>query len=278
MRFGICCGPGSFVKEIKEAQPLSELPSLLESVHAAGADYVEFPVGSVLPDADESEFGKVLELVRRSPIKVEAFNSFIPAKLPITGPNVDSAAVLKFCRVALRRCKTLGGEVVVLGSAGARKVPEGFDMARAEAQFLDFCRALAPLAQDAGILIAIEPLNHEDDNLCISIAHGLRLVEAVGHPSVQLLADYFHMLVEREDLAVLPKAGAYLRHTHVADFGRVAPGFAPEGEADFLNFFRNLRKAGYDGRCSFEGSFKDIHAQTRPMLALLRRRWAEAAN
>ncbi|MCY3021160.1 MAG: hypothetical protein NTW87_19270 [Planctomycetota bacterium] len=87
MRFGICCGLGSFVAQIKD-QPLSSLPRLMDSLKAAGADYVEFGVATVAPEGPEEEFEKLRRALASCPLRVEAFNSFIPAKHSITGPAV----------------------------------------------------------------------------------------------------------------------------------------------------------------------------------------------
>lgn len=275
MRFGICCGPGSFTPQT-QGQPLSAIPRLMQVLQDAGADYVEFTVGAVSPLAPEAEFESLRTALDPYPLKVEAFNSFIPGSHRITGPDVDLARVLDYCRTALRRCRALGGQVVVLGSSGARKAPEGFDLARAERQFVEFCLELGPVAEEAGIDIAIEPLNRNEDNLVLSVEHGIRLVDAISHPRIQLLADLYHMSEEKEPLDHIAAAGSRLRHTHCADLGRAAPGFAAAGEEDFAGFFRNLRRAGYDRRCSFEGVFTSIEAQSKPLLELLRRRWDES--
>jgi sugar phosphate isomerase/epimerase len=277
VRFGICCGLGSFAPEVKD-QPISALPRLLKTLEDAGADYIEFSVATVMPDAPETEFDKLRAAMAGSRLKAEAYNSFIPGKHRITGPNVNLPAVLEYCRTALRRCRAIGGEVVVLGSSGARKVPEGFDKSKAEAQFVEFCRALAPIADEVGIDIAIEPLNKKEDNLIVSVAHGARLVDAIARPRIQLLADLYHMGEENEPFSVLPAAGQRLRHVHLADLDRAAPGFAKHGERDFVGFFRGLRQAGYGRRISFEGAFDDIEKQSQPLLAHLRKRWAEAAK
>ena len=277
MRFGICCGPGSFAVQVN-SQPLSSLPRLMECLHAAGADFVEFGVAAVTPEADEREFDTLRAALSGFALRVEAFNSFIPAKYRITGPDVNLAAVLKYCHVAIRRCKALGAEVIVLGSSGARKIPDGFDRDKAENQFIAFCRAAGPLAAESGVTIALEPLNKKEDNLLVSVQHGAELVDKIGHPNIQLLADLFHISEDKEPLEHVAAAGARLRHTHVADLGRAAPGFASNGEEDFIGFFRNLRRAGYDKRCSFEGKFDDIDAQCKPVLDLLKKRWNESQD
>jgi D-psicose/D-tagatose/L-ribulose 3-epimerase len=273
MKFGICCGPGSFAPQV-EGQALSAIPRLMDSMREAGADYVEFGVASVM--SSEAQFETLRAGLEPFDLKVEAFNSFIPAQHRITGPDVKLDEVLAYCHTALTRCKALGGAVVVLGSGGARRVAEGFDREKALEQFVEFGRALGPVADEVGIDIAIEPLNKREDNLINSVAHGTKLVDEIAHPRIQLLADLYHMFEDGESLYSITAAGARLKHTHVADLGRVAPGYASGGEANFIGFFRHLKAANYAARCSFEGSFQNISAQSGPLIALLKERWAQA--
>jgi sugar phosphate isomerase/epimerase len=257
-----------------EGQALSALPRLMEGMQAAGADYVEFGVSAVM--GSEEEFEQLKTSLAQFPLKVEAYNSFIPARHRITGPDVNLEEVVAYCRTALTRCKSLGGEVVVLGSGGARRVAEGFDREQALQQFVDFGRALGPLAEEIGIDIAIEPLNQKEDNLITTVKHGAQLVDEIAQPRIQLLADLYHMFTDGESLYSVQAAGARIRHTHVCDLGRVPPGYASAGEANFKGFFRTLKGIGYEGRCSFEGSSHDLAAQSKPMLDFLKDRYAAA--
>ena len=266
MKFGICCAPNS----------LGEPVRLLDVLQSAQADYVEWTVGSVM--ASEEEFEKLRALVADSPLKPEAFAVFLPPHHRITGPNVDLQAVLNYADQALSRTSALGAEIQVLGSGAARKVPDGFPMDTALDQFREFCRELAPIAAAHGITVALEPLNTGEDNLINTVAQGRALVDEIDHPHIQLLADFYHMIENGENLEPTAQAGARLRHTHLADLGRVAPGFARQGEADFRAFFGALRRAGYDKRCSFEGKPDDFAAQAKPLLAHMRQRWAESAD
>ena len=275
MRFGVCCGPGSFAPEVKD-QPPVPVTELLEMLTAAGADFAEFCVGAVTPDEPDSVFDAFLKDVSKYALRIEAFNSFIPAKYPITGPNANRRAVLDYCRRALPRCRALGGEVVVLGSGGARRFPPDFPHEKAERQFIEFCAELGPIAEASKLTIAIEPLNSSDDNLCVRIDHGARLVDAVNHPRIRLLADMFHIAYEKEPYENMFHAGARLKHVHVADVGRVAPGFAKIGEENFIGLFKILRQINYTGRCSFEGKYDDINTQTKPMIQFLRKRWEQS--
>jgi sugar phosphate isomerase/epimerase len=265
MKFGICCAPNALGDPVR----------LLEVLQEAGADYVEWAVGSVM--ASEEQFESLRSVVAESALKPEAFCVFVPPHHRITGPNVDLGAALEYCHEAMRRMVALGAEYVVLGSAGARKVPEGFDKAVAWNQFIEFTRELGPRAADAGMTVVIEPLNSHEDNLVNSVAQGAEVVDTVAHPNVQLLADFYHMVEDQEPLSNIIDAGSRLKHTHLADLGRVAPGYAKDGEADFIGFFSSLRQVGYNNRCSFEGKFEDLVAQAKPVLAHMRRRYEESA-
>lgn len=279
MKFGICCSPTTLETETFDfAESVAKLQS-------AGVDYLEFPVASLTPEGDESALELLQDKVAKSALPVAAFNGFLPAYQRITGPDVHLKAVLEYSQTALARCKKLGGDVVVLGSGKARRVPAGFDMAQAENQFIEYCRELAPIAQESQITIVIEPLNTREDNLICSVAHGAKIVDEVGQSSIQLLADFYHMMEENEPLENVVQANGRLRHAHLADIGRVVPGYAENGEADFKGFFRALKDADYAGstpgakqavRCSFEGRFENLMTQTAPMMQLLRARFNEA--
>lgn len=266
MQFGICCAPHA----------LGEPVRLLEIIADAGADYIEWSVGAVM--SSEAEWEKLRSVVADAQIKPEAFNSFLPPSQRITGPDVKMGEVLDYASEAMRRCRALGADVIVLGSGGARRVPEGWAPTRGLDQFETFCRELGPRAAGHGITIAIEPLNATEDNLVNTVAAGAAIVDAVDHPNIRLLADFYHMFHDDEPVENVAKVGARLQHAHLADLGRVAPGYAPEGEADFVGFFHALHAAGYNKRCSFEGKTDDLAAQAKAIISHMKKRHAQAVK
>ncbi len=264
MKFGICSAPNA----------LGSTEKLIGIMVDAGADYLDFAVGSIM--SSEGEFENLRAVLEQGPLRAEAWMSFLPPHQRITGPNVELQSVLEYATTAMQRAKILGGEIIVLGSAGARKVPQGFDFEVARAQFIEFGRELGPRAQEIGITIAIEPLNKSEDNFICSVAQGAEYVDAIAHPNIQLLADFYHMDEENEPLQNVENAGKRLRHTHLADTHRVAPGYAKDA-ADIVGFFRALGVAGYDARCSFEGKTDDLARQAKPLLATMREKYAQSA-
>ena len=266
MKFGICCAPDA----------LGEPARLFDVLTEAGADYVEWGVGSTMKS--EADWEKLRDAVAAAPLKPEAFNGFIPASHRITGPDVNLQGALDYASEAMRRCRALGAQIIVLGSGGARQLKDGWAPTRGLDQFETFCRELGPRAAEHEITIAIEPLNKSEDNLINSVAAGAAIVDAVEHPNIKLLADFYHMFHDDEATADVAKVGSRLVHTHLADLGRVAPGFADAGEADFVGFFRALEAANYHARCSFEGKTNDLAAQAKPIIAHMKERQSQAVK
>lgn len=239
-----------------------------EAAQAAGFDYVEIGASKVAGLTDE-EFRQLAARVAHLRIPVAAANGFIPAAIKLVGPEIDKERQAVYVATCLERLKTLGVKVVVFGSGGARRVPDGFARDEAFAQLVDFCRRIAPVARANGITIAIEPLRRQETNIVNSAREGLALVKAVDRPEIQLLVDYYHLTEEGESPDVLLEAGKQLAHIHVANpHGRVYPAAA--SEADYAPFFRNLCKAGYTGRVSIEGATTDFATQAPRALEFLR--------
>jgi len=115
-------------------------------------------------------------------------------------------------------------------------------------------RAAGELAEAAGIVLAVEPLNSVLDHpgyFLDSLPAALRLLEEVGRPSVRLLLDIYHMRMMHDDLlARLPEALPYTVHVHLADVpGRQEPG---TGAIDWPAVMRVLDVSGYRGAMGLE--------------------------
>jgi len=241
----------------------------LEAAKAAGFDYVELSATEIatMSDVDfETAAAKIKEIGLPTP----AANLFLPATLKVTGPETDPAAQMAHVRKAFTRLARLGTEVVVFGSGGARRVPEGFAKEEAFKQLVDFGRRAAREAKANGITIAIEPLRKQETNIINSAAEGLELVNAINDPNFQLMIDFYHLASEQEDPAIVLRAKDHIRHLHTANpTGRVFP--LKWEEFDYAPFFANLRAIGYDKRISVEGSTRDFAGDAPQSIALLRR-------
>ena len=119
---------------------------------------------------------------------------------------------------------------------------------------LDGLKMIAPLAEEAGVTLVLEPLNIHVDHPGYFLhrsAVGFDLVRAVESPRIKLLYDIYHMQVmEGNIIHTLISNLDVIGHVHVADVpGRHEPG---TGELNYANIFKALRDAGYDRYVGFE--------------------------
>ena len=257
-RVGVCCG-------LKDAAAMK----------AAGYDYLEGNVGGLfVPDKPEAEFAKTLAQLKGLTIPFLACNSFLPATLKVVGAQADHDVAAKYAETALRRAGVANIKTIVFGSGGARKIPDGFDPAKAREQFIAFGKRIAPAAEQAGVLLVLEPLNRKETNFINSITEGAEIVDAIAHPAFRLHADLYHMLQEDESPAAITQAGARIHHVHIAQRGtRLAP---LPGGTDFRPFFKALKGVGYHQKLSLECGWKKGANDYARACAYIREEWAAA--
>lgn len=255
MRFGCCVGLDK-----------------MQIVQDAGYDYVELPVAVVKAESSDAEFEPVREQLGAFDIVPEAWNCLLPGDMRVAGPEVDLYRIERYLRTAFERIEELGGEVVVFGSGGARKIPDDFPADQAREQLIEFVTLAGQIAGPHGITIAIEPLRAKDTNTINSVLEGLEIVRAADHPFVKLLADLFHMDEDNEPLANIIEAGSEIVHVHTADTGRLYPG---SGSYPNREFFEALETVGYNDRMSVECILKDAPTECAKALEFLRKLDAE---
>lgn len=260
MRFGICTGP-------------ENLGALVE----AGCDYIEPAVaGALRPEQPEAEVMPPLRAAfASSDLKPEAYNVLLPGDLKVVGPEVDAGRQERYLESAFARAASLGGQVAVFGSGGARRVPEGWPLEEAQRQVQEFLGRGALAAERHGITIAIEPLNVTECNFINSVAEAVALAREVNHPAVAVLSDLYHVDHDGQSYEETRKSAPLLRHVHVAGgVGRRAPVAA---DFEFLRDYLAVVKAsGYDERISIEGAWEDLPRQAPEALDVLRRAWEAA--
>jgi len=260
MKFGIC------------DSSLERIPVSIE----AGIDYVEMGVSNTLTPLEPDEvFEPVRRRIEALGVRPEAFNLFFPRSVRLTGPDVNWDLVRRYSAVAVKRCASVGGQVMVVGSGGSRNVPEGFSWDEAWAQLRQAFTIIGEEAAKWSVIIAIEPLRRQESNIINYVSEGVQMAKEVDHPNIQVLADFYHMAEGDEPLAHLLDAGPLLAHVHVADTGRFYPG---SGSYDYPAFMKYLKQAGYDAHISMEGrwNYEKLAEEASAGLAFLRETWEAA--
>ena len=114
-------------------------------------------------------------------------------------------------------------------------------------------RAAAQLAEEAGVMLLLEPLNTRlfATMYLVSTKLGLDLVEAVNSPNLRLLYDVWHSAVMGEDISeVLANRIHLVAHVQVADMDeRNEPG---TGTLDWAAIMQTLQDFGYTGAIGLE--------------------------
>ncbi|OUJ74064.1 sugar phosphate isomerase/epimerase family protein [Hymenobacter crusticola] len=222
-------------------------------LHAAGFRMLGETVSRMVsPALSEEQFRQNLARIKKAKCKVYLCNILFTGKIKIAGPTVDNARVVAYVDSVFARAQQAGIPFIVLGSGGARRIPEGYDAQKAQADFVLLCRKMAVAAQRHGIMIAIENLNSSETNFLNTVRSAAEVVRAVNHPNFKLNADIFHMLRESESPQSIVDAKDILVHCEIAEKEkRSFPGV--QGE-DFKPYLRALKKANYQGNIFIEGT------------------------
>lgn len=258
MRFGCCGGP-------------DQIGVLAE----AGYDYCELPARAVLPFEDDATADPELHALEGMALRAEAFNQLVPAELPLVGPALDLPAVQTYLRRAFGRMVGIGGEIAVLGSGAARRIPDGMPREQGLAQLAEVLAMARDEAERAGIMLVLEHLHATECNVFTTVAECVVFIKRYDLAGLYVLADLYHLEQEREPFLTVALAGPLLVHVHVAGRGRSAPSAA---DCDYTGFMNALHAAGYDRRISAECRWENLAGQSAQALAFMRSQWADAVR
>lgn len=222
-------------------------------VYASGFRILGESVGRMLsPSLTGVQFQQNLVRIKKAKCKVLLCNIFFPGSIKIAGPAVDEARVLSYADTVLSRAKEAGLKFIILGSGGARRIPDGYDLVKAQADFTLLCSKLAMVAKKYGITIALESLQAAETNFLVSLNSAAEVVRAVDHPNFKLNADIFHMSRGGESPQSIVDAADVLVYCEIAEKeSRSFPGVKGD---DFKPWLRALRKAKYKGYIFIEGN------------------------
>lgn len=236
-------------------------------VEKCGYEYMETGLAK-LAAMTEAEYEHAVKCTDAASIRVEACNGMLPAEVRVTGPDVSAQRIHEYLDAAFARAKRLGCEIVVFGSAGARNVPEGFEIDVAWRQIGNFLRIAQGHAQDYDITIAIEPLRRAESNIINLVSEAVMIASLMQLKNVRALGDTYHMAMCAEPLSALTQAGHMLAHVHTANaLGRILP---KEGDGEnYAGIFEALRAGGYDARVSCEAGFTDFVTDARAAYEVL---------
>lgn len=131
---------------------------------------------------------------------------------------------------------------------------DGLDRESQRQVMIQTLKECAPLCEEAGVVLEIEPLNglvdHQGHFLQFS-NESVQVIDAVGSSHVKLVFDYYHQQITEGN--VIRNATQYkdrINHYHIADNpGRKEPG---TGELNYVNILSVLKNTGFEGFIGLE--------------------------
>ncbi|MDQ0728870.1 sugar phosphate isomerase/epimerase [Microbacterium sp. W4I20] len=230
--------------------PLTDatLEPLARKAAALGYDALELPLENV-GDWDPAAARDTLDRLGLGAIVIGAMG---PGRSLIARAG-DVAATQQYLRACLSAARVLGSAVV----AGPFYAPTGVtwrmdadERAAVVAELRDNLAPLAAEAADAGITLAIEPLNRYETSILNTVEQSLDAVEPLLGAGVGLALDTYHLNIEEKKPAdAIRAAGSAIAHVQVCGSDRGAVG---DDHTDWPEILRALDDAGYRGPLGLE--------------------------
>lgn len=124
-------------------------------------------------------------------------------------------------------------------------------------RYLASCEELLKISEPLGVPLVIEPINKKEINTINKVSECVEVIEKSGLP-LYIMADTYHMYLEGEEMVpTLQKALPYIRHIHLVDSNRLAPG---TGKIDMKEIYHFLKDNKYEGYLCLE-----VHPQPDTM-------------
>ena len=227
---------------------------------------------TALKQATEEEYKATRAFLDSFGLPVPVSNSMFPKEIRLTAEGVVPQKVKDYLEIAFSRAHEIGIRKAVLGSDKSRQLPDGYSQDKAYEEMIFIVReAVVPMAEKYDITVLIEPLRRPC-NFINTLEDGMRVVNGVNHPKVQLLADTIHMITSGEDPKYVHTITDHIRHVHVSDWNRALPqfGYSPELSA----VLRELKAAGYADTFSFEANEPKDRFELQRSLLLLKQKLA----
>jgi sugar phosphate isomerase/epimerase len=221
----------------------------------------------------EEQFQEKLAIIKRSRVPLYACNIFIPGDLKVVGPSVNENAVLEYVEKVFQRAQQAGLTMIIWGSGGSRRIPDGFDRQKAKGQFISIAKKIAATASKYNIILALENLNTAEVNFITTVKEALEIVKAVDHKNLRLCTDLYHMLKENESPDVIAAAKDYVVYCELAEKeGRTPPGVHGD---NFRPYFSALKKIGFKGKVVIECNWGNIETQGDAAYRAVKKQLAE---
>jgi len=233
------------------ASPLDDgsLESIATTAQRMGFDAIELPVESP-GDWDPTRARDVLQRTGLAPFVVGAM---APGRELVAADAETVARTQAYLVHCIEVARVLGAGIVAgpftahTGRTWRMTADERADVVR---ELRESLRPVVDAAGEAGVTIAIEPLNRYETSLINTVEQGLDALAPLLGPSLGLALDSYHLNIEeKRPFDAIRAAGEHLAHVQVCGNDRGAVG---DDHIDWSGFLDALDDVGYSGPLNFE--------------------------
>ena len=180
----------------------------------------------------------------------------------LTGPLAPPTrqAIVDDFHASIEMAHDLGAPVLTIVTGGVMEGSHSITESLKCVQ--DMVAAMAPVAADAKVVLALEPLNpvYGGNRSCLVTARdAIDMCEAIGADNVQIAIDVYHVWWDTSLAAELRRAGGKrIAGYHLCDWMAdttdvlLDRGMMGDGVADLRQIRAAVEDAGYDGYCEVE--------------------------
>jgi len=231
--------------------PLTDagLQELFPRVAGMGFDVIELP----LEEPGAWDAGLAAELAAEHSLGVSVCAVMPPGRELAGAETAAVRATQEYVRECIGVAARLGSHAV----AGPLYTSVGrcwrMDPGERRALVAQLRESLAPLADeaaDAGVHLALEPLNRYETSFLNTVEQALEAIDGLPAGGCGLLLDTYHLNIEERDpAAAIRSAGDRLAHVHASASDRGAPG---ADHLDWPALLDAVDATGYDGPMCIE--------------------------
>jgi sugar phosphate isomerase/epimerase len=221
------------------------LEASLGRLSRLGYDGVELPLTSMPP-------ATILSRLRHYGLTCTSVNGrFHGADRDLSSPDERLRTLaVDYVRACMRFAADLAAPLVIVVPTRIGKLQP--DTCRHEEwdRVVQSLAEIGAFGQEIGVMGVVEPVNRAETYMANRLETACRLVRAAGSDHLGVMGDSFHMNIEESSMTMaLEEAAPLLRHIHLADNNRAAPGM---GHLDLEGFVGTLDRIGYAGAISME--------------------------
>lgn len=243
-------------------------PERISAAATAGFDYVELDLRYIFSMNGKAWLAMASEM-QKANIRAEVVSGILPPETAIIGENVSRPQMQQALQRSFGGAKLLGAELMVFDCEPQRILPEGFDPVAAWRQMGDFLRMLQDQAVNYGMRVALLPLRRSAVDLMHYVSEATLISAMLQLENIGVAASSYNMAMESEALTQLQNAGSLLWHVRAGNvLGNRLPHRA-DGE-DYRPLLETLAKAGYAGRISCEGSWRNFEIDAAEALICMK--------